>query len=61
MSELLKPATGELSLTVRTQVLALSVLPTQSSCHVEWAETDAAAASRTIDVFMLSGWPYECK
>ena len=44
---------GLLSLTVRTQVPALSSLPTQSSCQVEWAETVAAVARRTVAYFML--------
>ena len=44
---------GELSLTVRVQEEPLSVLPTQSCCHVEWAETDATAARRTNADFMM--------
>ena len=44
---------GLLSLTVRTQVPALSSLPTQSSCQVEWADTVAAVARRTVAYFML--------
>ena len=45
---------GLLSLTVRTQVPALSSLPTQSSCQVECAETVAAVARRTVAYFMLN-------
>lgn len=44
---------GLLSLTVRAHVVPLSVLPTQSCCHVEWAETDAARARTKAD-FMVS-------
>jgi hypothetical protein len=47
-------AMGLLSLTVRTQVPALSSLPTQSSCQVEWAETVAAAARKTVAYFILN-------
>jgi len=47
-------AMGLLSLTVRTQVPALSSLPTQSSCHVEWAETVAAAARKMVAYFILT-------
>lgn len=53
MSEEVTLAMGLLSLTVRTQVPALSSLPTQSSCQVEWAETVAAVARRTVAYFML--------
>jgi hypothetical protein len=49
---------GLLSLTVRTQLPALSSDPTQSSCHVEWAETDATVARRTIADFIMS---IECR
>jgi len=45
---------GLLSFTVRAHVVPLSVLPTQRSCHVEWAETEAAAARSTSVVFMLA-------
>lgn len=45
---------GLLSLTVRTQVPALSSLPTQSSCHVEWAETVAAAARKMVAYFIVT-------
>jgi hypothetical protein len=45
---------GLLSLTLRTQVDALSSEPTQSSCHVEWAETEATAARSTRADFMMS-------
>ena len=44
---------GLLSLTVRVQVEPLSVLPTQSCCHVEWAEAVAAAARRMVAYFMI--------
>ena len=52
---------GLLSLTVRAQVVALSSVPTQRSCHVEWAETEATVARRTRADFMLAvgsrkGW-----
>jgi hypothetical protein len=47
---------GLLSLTVRTHFPAWSVEPTQSCCHVEWAETDATAARRTKEVFILDVW-----
>jgi hypothetical protein len=47
-------STGLLSFTLRTQVEALSSEPTQSSCHVECAETEATAARRTRADFMLS-------
>jgi hypothetical protein len=30
-------------------------VPTQSSCQVEWAETVAAAARRTVAYFILKG------
>jgi hypothetical protein len=55
ISDDVKLATGLLSLTVRTQVPALSAVPTQSCCQVEWAETVAAAARRTVAYFMLNG------
>jgi hypothetical protein len=54
MSVEVRLAMGELSLTVRTQVPALSSDPTQSCCHVEWAETDATVARRTRPDFILS-------
>lgn len=44
---------GLLSLTVRVQVVPLSSLPTQSCCHVEWAEAVAAAARRMVAYFMI--------
>jgi hypothetical protein len=53
MSAELRLAIGLLSMTVRVHVVAWSVVPTHRSCHVEWAETDAAAARRTMADFML--------
>lgn len=44
---------GELSLTVRTQVEALSSVPTQSCCHVACAVTEVTAARRTSPAFIL--------
>jgi hypothetical protein len=44
---------GLLSLTVRTQVPALSWVPTQSSCQVECAEEDAAVARRRVVYFIF--------
>lgn len=55
ISEDVRLVTGLLSLTVRTQVPALSSVPTQSSCQVEWAETVAAAARSTVAYFILKG------
>ena len=54
MSDDVRLAIGLLSLTVRAQVVVISVLPTQSCCHVEWAETDATAARIANVVFMLA-------
>jgi hypothetical protein len=53
ISGFVNPVTGLLSLTVRTQVPALSSLPTQSSCQVECAETVATVARRTVAYFIL--------
>jgi hypothetical protein len=54
MSGEVKLVMGELSLTVRVHLVFMSVLPTQRSCHVEWAETDATAARTAKAVFMMS-------
>lgn len=53
MSEEDRLSMGLLSLTVRVHLPAWSVEPTHSCCHVEWAETEAAAARRTREVFMV--------
>lgn len=53
MSAEVRLSIGLLSLTVRTHLPAWSVEPTQSSCHVECAETDATAARRTSADFIL--------
>ena len=45
---------GLLSLTVRAQVATLSEEPTHNCCHVEWADTEAAAARRAKAVFMVN-------
>jgi len=54
MSDDERLATGLLSLTVRAHVVVISVLPTQSCCHVEWAETEATAARIANVDFMLA-------
>lgn len=54
MSAEVRPVIGLLSRTVRAQVLPMSVLPTHSCCHVEWAETDATVARRAKVDFMLA-------
>ena len=53
MSADVKLAIGLLSMTVLAHVFPESVDPTQICCHVEWAETDAAAARRTVKVFIF--------
>lgn len=64
MSELDKLEIGLLLATTRVQEVALSSEPTQRSCHVEWAETEAAAARRTrLDFIVMSdmlgrNWSY---
>lgn len=45
---------GLLLATVRVQLVALSVLPTHKSCHVEWADTEATAVRMMMLVFILS-------
>ena len=54
MSAEFRPVIGLLSRTVRAHVEAMSVLPTHSCCHVEWAETDATAARRAKVDFILA-------
>ena len=54
MSEDERESIGLLSLTTRVADVALSVDPTQRSCHVEWAETEAAAARITMADFILT-------
>jgi hypothetical protein len=44
---------GLLSMTVRVHFVTWSAVPTHRSCQVECAETDAAAARRTIADFIL--------
>jgi hypothetical protein len=53
MSDEVRDWMGLLSLTTRVHDVALSVLPTHRSCHVEWAETAVAAARRIAVVFIL--------
>jgi hypothetical protein len=45
---------GLLSLTVRVHLVPWSVEPTQSCCHVEWAEADATAARITRADFIVN-------
>lgn len=54
MSDEDKLLMGLLSLTVRVQLVALSVLPTHSCCHVEWAEAVVAAARKMVEYFMIA-------
>jgi hypothetical protein len=54
MSEDERESMGLLSLTTRVADVALSVEPTQRSCHVEWAETVAAAARSTMADFIFA-------